>query len=179
VEGLLWVRAGPAGPPPFGRAMAVAEAASLVAGTHDEVEIAADWKVVVENWLERPALAVEGGAEIGDGPGATTSFIAPNQLLRTSAAGLLVLQVVPVAAGRCRLRVHDYARPSAPRVPSSASPRPPLAAELALAESVQRGLESPAYRPEISASTPPALEAFRRSIARLLPGGIRSSGDRP
>jgi TetR/AcrR family transcriptional repressor of bet genes len=179
VDGLLWVRSGAAGPPPSGGAMTPAHAASLAHGTHDELEIAADWKVVVENWLERPARAVEGGTELGGDPGATTSFVAPNHLLRSSDAGLRVLQVVPVAAGRCQLRIHDYGRPSAAPLPGSATPRARLAAERALAESVQRGLESPAYRPEISASAPPALEAFRRSIARLLPGGIRSPGDRP
>ncbi len=177
VDDLLWVRSGAAGPPPAARAMSAAQVAGLAGGSHDEIEVAADWKVVVENWLERPALAVDGGAEVGDEAGATTSFVAPNHLLRSTATGLLVLQVIPVAAGRSRLRIHDYARPST--AATRAAPRPALAGELALAESVQRGLESPAYRPETSASTPPALEAFRRSIARLLPGSARSPGDRP
>ena len=47
---------------------------------------------------------------------------------------------------------------------------------LALAESVQRGLEFPADDTEAAAPSP-ALATFRQSIARLLPGGARAAGD--
>jgi TetR/AcrR family transcriptional repressor of bet genes len=179
VDGLVWVRSGPPEPGPTGRAMTLADVRTLIAGSHDEVEVAADWKVLVENWLERPAVIAGDGAELTDDAAASTSFVAPNQLVRTTAEGLLVLQVIPVAPGRSRLRIHDYARRPVDGPFNGAAPRPPLAAELALAESVQRGLESPGYHPESLASAPPALEAFRRSVARLLPVGIRPSGDRP
>jgi hypothetical protein len=52
-----------------------------------------------------------------------------------------------------------------------------IGAEIRLAESVQRGLESPGYLAEAVAAAPPALVAFRQSIARLLHGGARDPGD--
>ena len=176
-DGLLWVRPGAAAPAPALRAFAAAEAGSLVARAPEEVEVAADWKVLVEAWLERPASPCEDGAEIAGEVATVTSYLRPNQLLMAGADGLLVLQVLPVAPGRARLRIHDYGRRSAPAARAATRLRAPLAAELALAEAVQRGIESPGYLPQMLAAPPPALAAFRRSIARLLPGGPRNSGD--
>ena len=168
--------------------------------------MAADWKVLVEQWLERAVGSADprgtefegapadlGGSWSGrrtlalaarvDGVQQRTSFVAPNQLLEAGPGGVLVLQVLPLAPGRCRLRETWYARTGRTREERAlaflagrlAGRR--VAAELRLAESVQRGLESPAYLAEAVAAAPPALVAFRQSIARLLPGGIRDPGD--
>jgi hypothetical protein len=104
--------------------------------------------------------------------------VAPHQLLVSGPDGLLVLQAVPAAAGRTRLRIYDFPRRTAAGTHLATSVlRATLASEFALAEAVQRGIESPGYVPEPLAASPPALADFRRSIARLLPGGSRNSGD--
>ncbi len=99
-----------------------------------ELPVAADWKVVVEQWLDSsmhgvaPSSAVDSmvwHAAILSDPGwsgrryrklmACTSertwrrqFIAPNQLLETRPDGLAVVQAIPVAPGRCLVRRMDY-----------------------------------------------------------------------
>ncbi len=174
VDGLLWVRAGTPMPAPQALATAPAEVSSLGTPSRTEIVVAADWKVLVEHWLERPASPSPTGAEFEASGQTCSSFVAPHQLLVSGPDGLLVLQAVPAAAGRTRLRIHDFPRHAAGATSAS---RPPLAAEVALAEAVQRGIESPGYVPEVLAAPPPALADFRRSIARLLPGGSRNSGD--
>lgn len=99
-----------------------------------ELPVAADWKVMVEQWLDSsmhgvaPSSAVDSmvwHAAISSDPGwsarryrklmACTSertwrrqFIAPNQLLETRPDGLAVVQAIPVAPGRCLVRRLDY-----------------------------------------------------------------------
>jgi TetR/AcrR family transcriptional regulator, transcriptional repressor of bet genes len=60
-----------------------------------EFDVAADWKLIVEQWLE--------GA-----PAARGRYLAPNQLVEVWGAGAAVLRVVPVAPGRSRLQRLDY-----------------------------------------------------------------------
>jgi hypothetical protein len=140
--------------------------------------VAADWKVLIEHWLEMPATPTPSGAQFEPTDGITSSYVRPHQLLVAGPDGLLVLQAVPAGAGRTRLRIHDYPRhPVTAARPATGAPRSPLAATLALAESVQRGIESPGYVPGALTAPPPALADFRRAIARLLPGGSRHSGD--
>jgi TetR/AcrR family transcriptional repressor of bet genes len=160
VDGLVWVRSGDPGPDPLALGLAAGVAAATGPAGHEEIVVVADWKVIVESWLE-------GARDEFD------RFVAPNQRISVTDGALRVLQVVPEAPGRSRLRVHEY-----PARGMEATARS-LEADIALAESVQRGIESPGYRAETAAATPPALEAFRRSVARLLPVGIRSPGDRP
>jgi TetR/AcrR family transcriptional repressor of bet genes len=98
-----------------------------------EVSIAADWKVVVEQWLESaqdvtPSPAADSivwqAAVLNDSGWSGRSyvrivecvaplpwrrqFIAPNQLLETRPDGLSVVQALPVSPGRCRVRRLDY-----------------------------------------------------------------------
>jgi phenylpropionate dioxygenase-like ring-hydroxylating dioxygenase large terminal subunit len=96
--------------------------------------IAADWKIVVEQWLQSspPDLAVTAAAGsliwrppiLGDSgwsaryyrrlvncvsrAGWRRQFIAPNQLIETRPDGLSVMQALPLAAARCVLRRSDY-----------------------------------------------------------------------
>ncbi|MBS0394667.1 MAG: hypothetical protein JSR54_08570, partial [Proteobacteria bacterium] len=107
------------------------------------------------------------------------------QRLEWDAAGLTVLQLLPQAAGRARLREVHYPRSTGERTGRAAAflarriATRRRSAELALAESVQRGLESPGCDGAATAAAPPALADFRQSIARLLPGGDRDPGDAP
>jgi hypothetical protein len=183
--------------PPAPAAALSARARDLGAPAVHTHEVAANWKVLVEQWLERAAGGDATEFELPEGDladgwsgaryralaGAAggvperASFVAPNQLVRATAAGLLVQQVVPLAPGRARLRTHFYGYASRTReeralifVAARLLARR-LAADLGLAESVQRGLESPGYVAEGVANAAPALAAFRQSIARLLPGG--------
>ena len=103
-------------------------------GSPLEVDVAADWKAVVEQWLEFSATrseltATEGGlmwqaAAPGKhswsgraytqlveciSPGEwRREFLAPNQLIETRPDGLSVIQVLPLAPGRSRVRRMDY-----------------------------------------------------------------------
>jgi AcrR family transcriptional regulator/nitrite reductase/ring-hydroxylating ferredoxin subunit len=130
----------------------------LLPGSVEEVAVAADWKVIVEQWLE------------SDSP--RCHFLPPNQLLDLAAQAPQVLQVLPQAPGRCRL-VRFALRPAHGRArrPSRArgGPLAPLAEQVALAQSTQRGLEAlPAQLAE-GAAAPARLVQFRRSVATLLP----------
>ena len=119
-----------------------------------DVDVAADWKVIVEQWLESPQ--------------SQQHFVAPNQLLRIRPAGASILQVVPTAPGRCRIRRFDF---SAARHAARGSRETDgaLRAQIELAESTQSGLMGAAPdQPDATPATP-ALARFRESIAVLLP----------
>jgi phenylpropionate dioxygenase-like ring-hydroxylating dioxygenase large terminal subunit len=99
-----------------------------------EIDVAADWKAVVEQWLEfsepRSELTgTDGGlAWTVAAPGKHSwsgraydrlvgcvassewrrEFLAPNQLIETRPDGLSVVQVLPLGPGRCRVRRMDY-----------------------------------------------------------------------
>ena len=132
------------------------------AGSGD-LAVAADWKLMVEQWLEalpRPK-------------GIRRSFLAPNQLLEVSATEALVLQVVPESPGRCRLRRLDYsvgsggrrkAQPDGGRVPAW------LDQDIEVAESMQAGLTAGIDAgSEAAGPVSEQLEEFRAGIAVLLP----------
>ena len=119
-----------------------------------DVDVAADWKVIVEQWLESPQ--------------SQQHFVAPNQLLQIRPTGASILQVVPTAPGRCRIRRFDFsAAQRAPR--GSRETDGALRAQIELAESTQSGLMGAAPdQPDATPATP-ALARFRESIAVLLP----------
>jgi AcrR family transcriptional regulator len=127
-------------------------------GRVSENAVAANWKILVEQWLE------------SDSP--RRHFLPPNQLLDLTEGNAQLLQVLPEGPDRSRLLRFEL-RPGrgSGRGPASArrGAGPPLKRQIALAESTQQGLE--ALRPQAHAGTAPAaaLVAFRRSIATLLP----------
>jgi phenylpropionate dioxygenase-like ring-hydroxylating dioxygenase large terminal subunit len=128
----------------------------LPAGMH-RVEVAADWKLIVERWLEAPL--------------AQRQFLPPNQLIEVRRDAALVLQVIPVAPGRCRIQRFDYR--STRRGTALGGWQRQINAwlqqEIALAESTQTGL---AGAPDETADTMPVngpLAQFRQSITALLP----------
>jgi TetR/AcrR family transcriptional repressor of bet genes len=98
-----------------------------------EVPVAADWKAVVEQWLEPPSHLSPSPAEdsmVWQAPPLSDSawsarhylrltgcvppvawrrqFMAPNQLVELRPDGLSVIQAVPAAPGRCLVRRLDY-----------------------------------------------------------------------
>jgi TetR/AcrR family transcriptional repressor of bet genes len=140
-----------------------------------QIQVAADWKLIVERWLEAPA--------------AQRQFLPPNQLIEARRDAALILQVIPVAAGRCRLQRYDYV--AAAPVPRAGTPKRAssvsggaavhsgggwqrqinawLQREIALAESTQTGLAGAPEELEDAGPIPDPLLQFRRSITALLP----------
>lgn len=127
-------------------------------GRVEEIAVAANWKVLVEQWLA------------SDSP--RGSFLAPNQLLDLTAEGAQLLQVVPEAPDRSRL-IRFELRPGrgAGRraVPGRRGASAPLRRQIALAESTQDGLEASPPQAQGGAGVPAALAEFRGSVAALLP----------
>jgi TetR/AcrR family transcriptional repressor of bet genes len=96
----------------------------------DETEIAADWKLVVEFWLD--TLSTRGAVEqqpdgvvwrsqsaagdylvrldahAGDSPGMVRLFLFPNLLIEAEAGRVTILQALAVAAGRSLIRRSNY-----------------------------------------------------------------------
>src|SRR5262249_26036360 len=125
---LLLVRAAGAAPaaPEAGVDESVWEAfAALVPRTVTERHVAADWKLVVEHWLD--ALLPQ------------QRFVAPNQLLELEGERASILQVTPTAPGESRLRRFEFStgREGGGRARRSGRGRPDawLKGQIALAES--------------------------------------------
>ncbi len=175
-----------------------------------ELEVAADWKLLVEHWLEDPAgervPAADGGFETSGAidPGSRLSerayrawlpadapprwqrsVVLPNQLIELAPGRVAVLQVLPVAAGRARLRSFAFqpARPDrTERALAYLAERLARVREreaAALASAVQKGLEAPGPKPAPTGEVPAPLADFRIKIARLLPAALQHSGDSP
>ena len=139
------------------------------------IEVAADWKLIVERWLE----ATE----------SPRRFLAPNQLIEVRRDAALILQVIPVAPGRCRIQRFDYVAAAVPRRTRALKSRGGgeadpgahavggwqrqvnawLQQEIALAESTQTGLAGAPDELEDSGPIAGPLAQFRQSITALLP----------
>ena len=142
--------------------------AALIPREVTEQDVAADWKLVVEQWLEAPLPQ--------------RRFVAPNQLLEVASGGASILQVTPTAPGHSRLRRFDFssARAGASRGQRRSPRRRPdgaLKEQLALVESTQAGLQSTAEAVVEAGPIAPALAQFRAQIAAVMhtlrqePGG--------
>jgi len=127
----------------------------LAPGRIEALAVAADWKLLVEQWLEQ------------DSP--RRFFLPPNQLLDLDADPPRLLQVLPEAPGRSRLVRFELG--AARRAPRRARPPAPgdVGEQIALAESTQAGLAALPMQPPVAARAAPALARFRQSIAALLP----------
>ena len=129
-----------------------------------ESALAADWKVLIEQWLETPA------------PG--HHYLAPNQLLVTLEEGAIILQVFPTAPGRARLRRLDYRTAKARGAGRGAQPARAqrtsrefdawLRREIEFAESTHTGLVARASAPDVAGGISRALGEFRAAIAELV-----------
>jgi len=127
----------------------------LVPGRVAAWPAAADWKLIVEQWLEEPSPR--------------RFFLPPNQLLDLDADPPRLLQAVPEAPGRSRLVQFELgvARRGSRR--GRGGPPRSIEEQIALAESTQAGLAALPALPPASAGAAPELAAFRQSIAALLP----------
>jgi hypothetical protein len=148
-SGLILVRAAGA-PREGGPALTGWEAfADLAPAGVQETDIAADWKLIVEQWLE--------------GASPPGRFLAPNQLI----AGTTILRVVPVAPGRSRLQRLDYSGQK--KAASARLVDAWVAQQVELAESTQTGLAAAGDDFAENGPVSAALAEFRGSIAVLLP----------
>jgi TetR/AcrR family transcriptional regulator, transcriptional repressor of bet genes len=133
-----------------------------------EFEVAADWKLLVEQWLE--------------GPSARGRFLAPNQLVEVWPGGAALLRALPVAPGRSRLQRLDYAaaakdngKTGARKAKGAARGPDPhrlldtwIAQQIELAASIQAALTTSGEDLAESGPVSAALADFRSSIAVLL-----------
>jgi hypothetical protein len=150
------------------------EFAALAPASMQEVEVAADWKLVVEQWLESTP--------------SRGRFMAPNQLVEIRRDSAFILRVLPEAPGRSRLQRLDFST-AAPkgrkRAATSNEGRQGhdgregrderrqidnwVAQQIELAESTQTGLAAAGDDVTETGPVTPALAEFRRAIAELLP----------
>lgn len=142
------------------------EFAALAPTGVQEFDVAADWKLLVEQWLE--------------GSPTRGRFLAPNQLVEVWHEGAVVLRVLPTAAGRSRLERMDFGAAVAAAGTGSAKrarrsrPRDAvldkwIAQQIELAESTQTGLAAAGSEMMEVGPVSAALAEFRGSIAVLLP----------
>jgi TetR/AcrR family transcriptional regulator, transcriptional repressor of bet genes len=154
-----------------------------------ETVIAADWKLVIEQWLE---LTTSSGSRDTDehgwsarcyrkilGPSTHASwqrrYLAPNHRVELRPDGFTILQVLPVSPGRCLLRQHDYTLCEAD-APARAAQylawrlNPYIRqAAIAVAESTQIGIVTLGHEADAAAQPEPAVAAFRRQLTALMP----------
>jgi phenylpropionate dioxygenase-like ring-hydroxylating dioxygenase large terminal subunit len=194
-------------------------------GVHD-VELAADWKLVVEQWLEsalaqhplgwlaelslqpeltldRAAGTVEWRARLNARASGWSAghyarlacvagtadwrrlFVQPNQLIEIRSDGASLLQVIPEAPGRCRVRRIEFggARPTRServlRYLAQRLGRRWLRQDFDVVGSIQSGLEGSEYQATEAGPVPEALAAFRSLVFSLLAGMQTSPGDAP
>lgn len=137
--------------------IAVAHWPALQAVRTETMMAAADWKLIVEQWLEQ---AVPG-----------RHFLAPNHLIDLASEPPQILQALPEAAGRTRIVrfVLREAQRAGRRRPARRPAGLSVASQIALAESTQRGLETLPGQGQDTGPLAPELARFRRSVAMLLP----------
>jgi TetR/AcrR family transcriptional repressor of bet genes len=177
-----------------------------------ELEVAADWKIMVEQLLlhrladhdsaagllrvSSPLITINeerrridwratplGGecwsarrlATLASGHSSwERCFLWPNLLLERRPDGISALQVVPLAAGRCRLQCFDHARKDAPgearalQFLSRRIRRSALRLDVELAVSTQSGLSVPGYATSVEPKTASSVAAFRGWLAAAL-----------
>jgi TetR/AcrR family transcriptional regulator, transcriptional repressor of bet genes len=172
----LWVEFSP---PPGSRPL----------GPPVETAIAADWKLVIEQWLE---LTTSSGSRDADEHGWSARsykrllgstanfswqrrFLTPNHRIELRPDGFTILQVLPSGPGRCLLRRHEHTRCEADRPARAAEylalrlnpyTRP---SAIAVAESTQRGIVTFGHEAADGAQAAPAVAAFRRQLVTLMP----------
>ena len=133
--------------------------ANLVPRVVTDLEVAADWKVLVEQWLENPQ--------------AQQHFLAPNQLFDVRAEGSAILQVTPTAPGRSRIRRFDFtpdkrAHNRGAREAWKREIDAWLSSQVQLAESTQSGFLGSAGEAADTGPVTLALAQFRDAITPLL-----------
>ncbi|MEP6885317.1 MAG: TetR family transcriptional regulator C-terminal domain-containing protein [Gammaproteobacteria bacterium] len=153
-----------------------------------ETAVAADWKLVIEQWLESMSTGLPAAARQGWSARAyhrllasavngvwQRLFLAPNHLIEVRPDGFTILQVLPLGPGRSLLRQHGYSLCEAERPARAAqylaarqSPFTRRAA-VAVVESTQNGIVTFGHEAAQGAHAAPALAAFRRQLLALVP----------
>ena len=154
-----------------------------------EIPIAADWKLVIEQWLESTMIGGSRDADQRDwsvraykrllGSAADfhwhRRFLAPNHLIELRPDGMTILQVLPSGPGHSLLRQHAFTLCDADRparaaryLASRLNPytRP---SAIAVAESTQKGLVTFGHEAPDGAPAAPAAASFRRHLVALVP----------
>jgi TetR/AcrR family transcriptional regulator, transcriptional repressor of bet genes len=158
-------------------------------GAPRETVIGADWKLVVEQWLELTASGESRDAEeqgwsarsyrrlLNSSAKVTWQrrFLSPNHRIELRPDGFTILQVLPLGPGRCLVRRHDHTvceadRPAraAQYLASRLKPDTRHAA-IAVAESTQKGIVIFGHEAADGARADPAVAAFRRQLVMLMP----------
>jgi phenylpropionate dioxygenase-like ring-hydroxylating dioxygenase large terminal subunit len=158
-------------------------------GPPTETAIAADWKLVIEQWLESTAMGASRDADqqgwsarsyrglLGSAADFRWQrlFLAPNHVIELRPDGFAILQVLPMEPGRSLLRQHDYTLCEVDRparalryLASRLSPYTRRSA-IAVAESTQRGMVTFGHVAADGAVAAPAVAAFRRLLVTLVP----------
>jgi TetR/AcrR family transcriptional repressor of bet genes len=154
-----------------------------------DTAVAADWKVLMEQWLESaanipaPEAASQGwsargyrrllGSSADEQP--QVRFFAPNHLIELRADGFTIRQALPVGPGRSLLRQHDFTRCETERgaraaayLASRLAPYTRRSA-IAVAESTQKGIVFFGHAAADAARSAPSVAAFRRQLLALVP----------
>jgi TetR/AcrR family transcriptional repressor of bet genes len=151
---LLLVRAAPALPGTPEVSMPAEAFDGLLVRAVNDREVAADWKVITEQWLENPQ--------------AQQHFVAPNQLFIVHPGAATILQVLPSAPGAARLRRFEFARGGRRSPRALRATDAWVDAQLALAESTQSGLVNDPHEGGDTGPVTAALAEFRASILALM-----------
>ena len=162
--GLIFVRLSDRDPPAPPNFVALPEGAfAELAQTApaEETDVAADWKVVVEFWLD--SLFADGtvdaqpdGIAWHDAEDRARLFLFPDTLIELDGDGASVTQVFGIAAGRSLVRRLTYGSRSA-------------APDIAVCESTQAGLIAPLHDTGTESSGAGPSQHFRDWIASRLP----------
>jgi TetR/AcrR family transcriptional repressor of bet genes len=152
-----------------------------------ETAIAADWKLVIEQWLDvtssesrdaehgwsaRSYRRILGSSGNSDWQ---WRFLTPNHRIELRPDGFTILQVLPIEPGRCLLRQHDYTLCEADRPARAAqflaSRLNPYTrrSRIALAESTQKGIVTFGHQAADGVHAAPAVAAFRQQLVTLMP----------
>ncbi len=160
----------------------------LLAPPHDTA-VAADWKLVIEQWLESRSLEDSQPASPHDWSGRAylrimgrpanlhwqRRFLAPNHFIEARPDGWTILQVLPSAPGHSVLRKHTHtlcekeAPARAAEYLASRLTACTRALSRAIAESTQKGLVTFGHEASNEADATAAAAAFRRQLIGLLP----------
>ncbi len=157
-------------------------------GAAVDTAVAADWKLIVEQWLEsptteesRPANQKWSERAYRDllGPAARPDwqrqFVAPNHLVEFRPDGFTILQVLASGPGHSILRRHDFTLCQEDRVARAARY---VASRfnasmgrsgIAVAESTQIGIVTFGHQAADGVRTAAATAAFRRHLVTLIP----------
>jgi phenylpropionate dioxygenase-like ring-hydroxylating dioxygenase large terminal subunit len=154
-----------------------------------DMHLAADWKLVMEQWLESPVIGGSRDADLRGwsvrsyrlllGSGADfrwqKRFLAPNHLIELRPDGMTILQVLPSGPGRSLVRHHEFTLCEADRPAQAAQylasrlnpyVRP---SALGVMESTQKGIVTFGHEVCDRASAASAAAPFRRGLVTLIP----------